>query len=257
MFGFGRRRPETVAFDIIGTVFPLEPLRTGLMALGLPRSALETWFAAGLRDAFAISAAGRFQPLTTVLEGALDQVLGEYRLDASARAKRLLIGQMQALPARPDAREAFETVLDAGMRLIAFSNGAEQATITLLRRARLLHLVDTVVSVEPVRAFKPRPEVYRYAARMAQTRPGRMALVAIHPWDIQGAAAAGWTTAFVAAERPYPRAMHSPDDRATYPRHRRPIPRGVLISSRRRSPPPAPPAPGRPPRSLAINPGRQ
>ena len=38
-----------------------------------------------------------------------------------------------------------------------------------------------------------------------------MALVSVHPWDIQGAASVGWTTAFVAAERPFSRAMRAPD----------------------------------------------
>ncbi len=212
MFGFGRvRRPRTVAFDIIGTVFPLEPLRRAVVALGLPPSALEGWFAAGLRDAFAISAAGRFQPFTAVLDGALDQVLGEQGLRASAGARRAAIRELERLQARPDAREAFETVHDAGMRLVALSNGSAAGTESLLRRARLLSTVDHIVSVEEVGVFKPRPEVYRHAARVARTRPGRMALVAVHPWDILGADACGWTTAFVAAERPFPRSMPAPD----------------------------------------------
>ena len=47
-------KPEVVAFDMIETVFSLEIMRERLVSLGLPASALEAWFAAGLRDAFAL-----------------------------------------------------------------------------------------------------------------------------------------------------------------------------------------------------------
>jgi 2-haloacid dehalogenase len=56
MFGLGGpARPKAVAFDVIGTMFPLAPLRPALVALGLPPTALEGWFAAGCRDALPIS----------------------------------------------------------------------------------------------------------------------------------------------------------------------------------------------------------
>lgn len=70
-------RPEVVAFDMIGTTFSLEPLRERLTALGLAPGALETWFASGLRDAFALAASDGFEPFRTVLDGALEQVLAQ------------------------------------------------------------------------------------------------------------------------------------------------------------------------------------
>ncbi len=73
----GPKRPKMLAFDIIGTVFPLEPLRPSIVALGLPPAGLEGWFAAGCRDAFAMAAVGDFAPFKTVLEAALDGVLAE------------------------------------------------------------------------------------------------------------------------------------------------------------------------------------
>ena len=42
MFGWSKpRRPKVVAFDAIGTMLPLEPMRPSLMALGLPSAGLE------------------------------------------------------------------------------------------------------------------------------------------------------------------------------------------------------------------------
>lgn len=42
-------------------------------------------------------------------------------------------------------------------------------------------------------------------------KPVELALVAAHPWDINGAAAAGLVTGYLAADRPYSRAMRTPD----------------------------------------------
>lgn len=216
MFGWGRpRRPKVVAFDIIGTVFPLDPLRPAIVGLGLPPAGLEGWFAAGLRDAFALSAAGDFEPFMAVLDGALDQVLAEQGLVASASARARLMAQMRQLPARTDAREAFETVRRAGLQIMALSNGASAATWSLLKAAHLDTLVEHVVSVEEVQLFKPRREVYDHAVRVARIKPQRLALVAVHPWDINGAKAAGLTAAYVSAERPFSSAMRPPDVQAS------------------------------------------
>ena len=219
MFGLGGpRRPKMVAFDIIGTVFPLEPLRASILALGLPAAGLEGWFAAGCRDAFAMAAVGDFKPFATVLEAALDGVLAEQGLDASAHDRNALVKQLETLDARENAREAFVLLVDAGIPVMALSNGAKSSTKALLDRAGLSDLVETVVSVDEVKLAKPRMEVYLHAADKAGIKPAELALVAAHPWDINGAAASGLITAYLAADRSYSSAMRTPDfEAATLP----------------------------------------
>ncbi len=212
MFGWGGpKRPKVVAFDIIGTVFPLSPLRPAITALDLPPSTLEGWFAAGLRDAFALSAAGDFAPLPDVLAGALDQVLAEQGLDATPKAKAALFDRMKRLPPRPDARQAFELIAGAGLRILAVSNGARTATQSLLKNGGLDDLVAHVVSVEDVKLFKPQRGVYDRAVRVAGVKARRVALVAAHAWDINGAKAAGLTTAYLSADQPFSPVMRKPD----------------------------------------------
>lgn len=212
MFGSGQpSRPKAVAFDIIGTVFPLEPLRAAIVSMGLPPAALEGWFAAGLRDAFAMCAVGDFKPFATVLRGSLDQVLFEQRLSAPESEKAALVQQLGQLPARPDALQAFEALTDAGVRIAALSNGSKSSTTALLEQAGLLPLVEHVVSVDEVKLSKPRREVYEHAAREMRVEPGALALVAAHAWDVNGAKAAGLTTAYLSADRPFSSVMRSPD----------------------------------------------
>jgi len=207
----GPNRPKMVAFDLIGTVFPLEPLRPSIVALGLPAAGLEGWFAAGCRDAFAMAAVGDFAPFKTVLGAALDGVLAEQGLDAPASKRQALVDQLATLDARDGAREAFMLLADVGIAVMALSNGAKSATGALLERSGLIDLVQDVVSVDEVKLAKPRGEVYAHAAQKAGIDRAELALVAAHPWDINGAASAGLVTAYLAADRPYSRVMRKPD----------------------------------------------
>jgi 2-haloacid dehalogenase len=204
-------RPQAIAFDVIGTLFPLEPLRAGVIALGLPAAGLEGWFAAGCRDAFALASVGQFEPFATVLESALDTVLAEQGLTASSAERKELIEGLQALDARQGANEALARLDDAQIPAIALSNGSRLTTAALLGRAGLEHQIAHIVTVETPKQFKPRAEVYRLAADAVGVAPGALALVAAHGWDINGAHAAGLTTAYLSADRPYPAVMHAPD----------------------------------------------
>ncbi|WP_174279211.1 haloacid dehalogenase type II [Sphingomonas bacterium] len=216
MFGLGGpARPKAVAFDVIGTLFPLEPLRASIVALGLPPAGLEGWFAAGCRDAFAMAAVGDFAPFATVLDAALELVLAEQGLTASTHERRAVVKQLDALDAREHAREAMALLAEAGIALVALSNGAKSSTSKLLKRAALGNLVAEIVSVDDVKLAKPRAEVYRHAAERLGVRPEEMALVAAHPWDINGAAAAGLATAYLDADRPFSRTMRKPDLQGT------------------------------------------
>lgn len=203
--------PSAVAFDIIETVFPLEPLREPLTAWGLPSEALDTWFAAALRDAFALAVVEDFKPFPQVLNSALKQILAIHTLEVSEDQQSALIQRMASLPCRPDAVQAFALLQARGVPIIALSNGSAATTRAMLKGAGLDGFVDHVVSVDDVQRSKPDRKVYWHAARIADIAPADLALIAVHPWDINGANAAGLTTGYVSLGRPFSDVMHAPD----------------------------------------------
>ena len=203
-------RLKVIAFDMIGTVFGLESLRPKVVALGLPGAALEGWFAAAVRDAAAMAAAGDYQPFASVRQAALNVVLAEQSLDPPASNRKALLDGMAELPLRNGAEGALRRVTDAGVEVMALTNGSEESTRGLLDGAGVLPLFDHVVSTDEVRLAKPRPEIYRHACEVAGVRPAEFALVAAHSWDIQGGVGAGLMTAYLAADRPYSAAMRAP-----------------------------------------------
>jgi 2-haloacid dehalogenase len=206
------RRPAAVAFDVMETLFPLDPLREPLVGLGLPPQALEIWFARTLRDGFALAAAGAFRPFVEVATGTLRGLLAEHGRPPDPSACSGVLGRLSRLPARPDAGAAMMRLREAGIRVLALANGGRDVTRSLLEGAGLIGFVEQVVSIDDARAWKPRAEVYRYAAGQADVEPARLGLIAAHAWDCHGAGRAGLVTGWVSRpERVFNPALGSPD----------------------------------------------
>ncbi|HMB11501.1 haloacid dehalogenase type II [Saliniramus sp.] len=201
---------RAVAFDILETVFSIESLRPGLTPLGLPGNILETWFAASLRDAFALAATDDFAPFRSVMGDALADLLQRHNLPVMENRIAAFLDGMTNLEARPDAHGAFATLAQANLPVVAVSNGAAAATQHLLERAALSSLVQRVFSVDEIGFSKPRREVYSHVARSLGLPASALCLVAAHPWDVHGARSAGLHGAFVARGQLWPTTMKRP-----------------------------------------------
>lgn len=210
--GRSARRPVVVAFDVNETLFSLEAVRVRLTAQGLPRQALEWWFARTLRDGVILAALGRSAPFAELADDALRDVLAGYGVDPTPELTSEFLGAMGEMDPHPDVEPALRLLAGAGIRLVTLTNGSAALTDTLLRRCGLRNLVETCLSVDEVGVWKPRPEPYHYAANATGVRPDQLALVAVHAWDTCGAAAAGLVTGWASRlEGRYPPRLGQPD----------------------------------------------
>jgi 2-haloacid dehalogenase len=190
-----RQRPLVIAFDVMETLFPLDPLETRFSAAGLAPGTVRHWFDRVLRDGFALSAAGAYRPFAEVAVGALLDVDGHRMPEATARE---LVGAIADLEPRADAAPALRRAREAGPRVVALTNGSAATTRGLLERTGLDAHVERVVSVDEVRRWKPAPEPYAHAAEVCGVARARVALVAAHAWDVDGARRAGLATGWSA-----------------------------------------------------------
>ena len=184
----------TVVFDMIGTCFSLEQPRQQLIALGAPDYALQLWFAQTLRDAFALSHAGSYQPLKAVLTAELPRTLKLLDVTADAAQLSQVVNTFAELELQPEAIAAFQLLSQAGWQLVALTNGSEDSTRQLLQRANADQYFSSIFSCDTIQKTKPHPDVY---ALPQQHAPGDIWLVAAHAWDIAGATLAGLQTAFI------------------------------------------------------------
>lgn len=208
------KRIAAVAFDVLGTLFSLEALRSPLTAAGLPPTALETWVAQTLRDAFALEVTGVFKSFREIASGTLKGMLAKQGLPTDEDKVERVLECMTRLTPHAGAQAAFTTLRDVGIPTLALTNGSAESTRKLLQQAQLESMVERIIVIEEVRHWKPHRAVYLYAAEAQGVDPQRMVLASAHPWDIHGAAHAGLSTAFVARARPFPSAMLQPDFQA-------------------------------------------
>jgi 2-haloacid dehalogenase len=185
--------PTVVAFDVIGTLMSLEPLRDSLPSPDL----LDAWYARTIRDGMALAVTGRYADFPDVAAAAL-RGLTRYTI-SDADVARAIAG-LAELPAFPDAAPALKLLAEADIRVLCLTNGTARFTGAFLDRAGLRRYVERVVSVGDVGRWKPSAFVYRFAAELAQVPPEQVALVAAHDWDCHGAKAAGLTTGWVSRD---------------------------------------------------------
>jgi 2-haloacid dehalogenase len=201
-----RSRPEVVAFDVNETLLDLAPVRAALVAAGEPDSLLPTVFARTLLTGFAAVAVGSWCRFRDAFDAALAQVS-----ELSADQRTVVAAAFGELTPHPDVEPALRRLTEAGVRVVTLSHGSPGVAEAGLTRGGISPLVERTLTSEMIRAWKPSREVYLWAAGVCDIAPDRMALVAAHGWDVQGAQRAGLTGAwFPRSERRYPSVYDEP-----------------------------------------------
>ncbi|WP_299040100.1 haloacid dehalogenase type II [uncultured Pseudokineococcus sp.] len=209
-------RPDVVLLDVNETLSDTAPMARAFEDVGAPGSLAATWFAGVLRDGFARTAAGAAAPFADVAAGALRTVLEG--VDGLGPALDDAVSQVMdaftQLPAHPDVAPGLAALRASGLHVATLTNGATAVSDGLLRRAGARDSVDQLLSVQdaPGGAWKPAPAAYEHGLRATGSTADRAVLVAVHPWDVDGAARAGLRTAWLdRSGRTYPSHLTAPD----------------------------------------------
>lgn len=193
-----RRRVRVAALDVNETLSDLTPLGERIASLGAPAYLLDVWFASVLRDGFALSLHADFDTFGALGHDVLAGLLARHGVDdPDAGAEHVLAG-FGGLRLHPDVPDGIRALRAHGIRVVTLTNGNAALTGGLLERQGLLDLVEHRLSVDAVRRWKPAAAPYLHAASVCGVEPGRVALVAVHPWDVDGAQRAGLVGAFLA-----------------------------------------------------------
>ncbi len=212
---------RVVLLDVNGTLSDTSRLAAAFEGAGAPGSLAATWFAGVLRDGFALALHGegpRFAD--AALAGARTALAGAgvpaERLEESSVAVVEAVG---TLPLHPDVVVGLVALRERGLRLVPLSQGAAAVTDRLLAAGGAADAVEPALSVSdaPGGLWKPAPSTYRWALDQVGAAPEEALLVAAHPWDLDGAARVGISTAWVdraAAQgpgTPWPAVLDEPD----------------------------------------------
>lgn len=189
----------TFAFDVYGTLIdPLGIATTLRSYVGDKAPAFaQIWRDKQLEYLFRRALMRVYRDFPTCTRQALTFTDLRLRTSLTADAVDTLMARYLQLPAYPDAAQALALLKACGHRVYAFSNGHPDDLKPLLRHAGLDTQLDGVVSVHDVASFKPDPAVYQHFLDCTESAKSSTWLVSGNPFDVLGADAAGWNTAWV------------------------------------------------------------
>ncbi len=192
------RRLPILYFDVNETLLDLAPLKASVaQALGGRADLLAPWFTTMLHYSLVATMGDRYEDFGEIGAAALVMVAKANGVTLAVADAREAVAPIRSLPPHDDVEPGLNLLKEAGFRMVALTNSSQAGVDAQMANAGLGGYFERRLSVEPVRKFKPHPEVYAYAAREMGVGPGDCLLVAAHGWDIAGALWAGWRGAFV------------------------------------------------------------
>jgi len=101
------------------------------------------------------------------------------------------------LDAFPDARAALTALKARGLKTAILSNGNPTMLSGAVAGAKIGADLDAVLSVDAIRSYKPRQEVYALVTTAFGVTPAEVAFVSSNRWDVMGAASFGFRCVWV------------------------------------------------------------
>ena len=191
-------KPSVIVFDVNETLSDMSALSGRFTDLGLPESAAELWFAMLLRDGFALTATGDEAPFQLLAAECARTLLTAHGTsqDTEAAVEHVMAG-LSGLRLHPDVVDGVRALKATGVRLVTLSNGSTNLAEQLFTDAGIRDDFAMLLSVAGASLWKPARGAYEHAAATVKVAAAEMLLVAVHPWDIHGAAKAGLRTAWL------------------------------------------------------------
>ncbi|WP_037570172.1 haloacid dehalogenase type II [Phaeacidiphilus oryzae] len=209
-----KNRPSVLVFDVNETLSDLSPLGDRFAEAGLPADRMPLWFAGILRDGIALAAAGGYADFADLARDGLRALLPAEWAEAEGEAAvEHVVSGFAELNVHPDVPDGVRALRAAGFRLVTMTNGSPDLSEGLLRRAGVRDCFEALHGVRGPGRWKPHPAAYHYPVERAGVRPDQAMLVAVHPWDVDGAQRAGLLGAWIrrgAGPRAYPSSLTPP-----------------------------------------------
>ncbi|GAA5025367.1 haloacid dehalogenase type II [Terrabacter aeriphilus] len=204
------RRPRLLVFDVNETLSDMTHLGDRFTEVGVPPHLAASWFAGLLRDGFALTVTGDNPAFADVARASLRTVL-HGKANVEAATAHVMAGFL-ALPLHDDVVAGVRDLTALGIRLVTLSNGSASVAEALLERGGVADRFERLLSVEDAPAWKPARAAYEHALTACGVATDDAALVAVHPWDVHGAEAAGLGGVWLnRTGAPYPEPFRAPD----------------------------------------------
>jgi 2-haloacid dehalogenase len=190
--------PSIFVFDAYGTLFDVHAAMARFRAEAGPDAERfsEIWRLKQLEYTWTLTLAGHYEDFWTLTQRALDYSLARVPSVPKALKAKLLDAYFQ-LDAFPDARAALSALKAKGHKTGILSNGSPNMLNGAVEAAKLGAVLDAVLSVDVLKMFKPRPEVYGLVTDHYKCKPGDVTFVSSNRWDVMAGISVGFNALWV------------------------------------------------------------
>jgi len=185
-------------FDAYGTLFDVHAaIARHRNEIGPDADRLsELWRAKQLEYSWTLTLADRYLDFWSLTQQALDHAFARVP-SADRRLRAKLLEAYRQLDAFADARATLKELKRRGDRTAILSNGSPDMLEAAVAAAGLGTDLDFVLSVDSIRKYKPRPEVYALVPAAMRVEPADVVFVSSNRWDVMGAASFGFRAAWI------------------------------------------------------------
>ena len=180
-------------FDAYGTLFDFHAaVARHNAAIGRDAAAFsDVWRLKQIEYTWTHTLAGRYVEFWTLTQRALDYCFERFpSVDRKLRGD--LLNAYLQLDAYADAQSVLRELKNRGERTAILSNGSPAMLASAVDAAAIKGDLDAVLSVDTLKMFKPRPEVYALVTKEFSVEPPEVVFVSSNRWDAMGATAFGF-----------------------------------------------------------------
>jgi 2-haloacid dehalogenase len=188
---------KAVVFDAYGTLYDVQSVAaiTEEIFPGYGEIITQIWRIKQLEYSWLRSLMRRYQDFSVITEESLAYTLRVLGLKHERGAFERIMDKYLHLDLYPDALATLAAL--RGRKLAILSNGSTEMLNALVKNSGLDRVLDSTISVDSQKIFKPAPDAYSLIEAVLGVPPAEVLFVSSNPWDACGAKAFGLNVAWI------------------------------------------------------------
>ncbi|WP_054635823.1 haloacid dehalogenase type II [Thalassobacillus sp. C254] len=188
---------QAIVFDAYGTLFDVHSVEKKAEQLfpGNGREISERWRQKQIEYTFLRQLMGIYEPFSKITTDSLRYTCKELELELGESDEQALRNEYLNLDVFQEAKGVLEGLND--YQRVIFSNGSRDMIEPLVSQSVISSLIHKIISVNDYKQYKPVPASYQSVLRNLNVKRDEVLFVSANGWDIIGASAFGFRTAWV------------------------------------------------------------
>ena len=206
-----KKKIKLAIFDVNQTIFNFSEIKKRFKEKKINPLLVDQWFINILKEGFASSTPKKFLSFTEIANEELKKIIIQKKKDP--QILKFLFRGFKNLKANHDIKDSLRILQKHNIKIATLTNGPKKNSINLLKKNKLIKLVDYQFSVEDLKIWMPHPEPYLFVSDQLNYNPNEIIMVAAHGWDINGAKKVGMKTGYI---KSYEKRLSSYYEKADY-----------------------------------------